>query len=340
MSTKQLAIGDCPMQTRLPFTLLYEDDKVKIFVVCSTAWWEPFKAISPYLRKNIYLLGVDYGPTTGGAIHHQNPRGFLENMEHPENYCFLSNEECTNTARRSNGFTSIFCNENTFIDTDMFNIEPVEKEYNMVICSRIKDWKGFHLASEMDNLALIASRWGIESHWGKNSDDYLKLNYTYLNERKLTPEEVCKVYNSSNVGGIFSRAEGGCKVSSEYLLCGLPVISAESIGGRDCWYDDYNSATVDCRPENEKAQAQIKQAYERIMRERKDPHIIRATHLEKMGENETTLLAHIQTIFDEHGVNTKAEDWFYQDLEKNKKRLNAGNATHNSIENIIGLLSR
>jgi len=319
--TLKYTLADDPNLDWLPFSIIYEDEKIKIFKACSTAWWVPFQNVSPYLTKNIYIFGEDYGPTTGIQIHHQNPKDFLQNMEYPENFCFLSNEENTHKARIENGFTSIHCNINTFINHNIFDIKPIKKKYNMVINSRIKDWKGFHLASEMENLALIASRWGIENQLGSNSDDYLKLNYTYLNHKKLSPDEVCNIYNESNVGGKFSRAEGACRASSEYLLCGLPVISANSIGGRDVWYDDYNSITVDCRPENKDAQIQIKYAYEKIMKEKKDPHIIRENHLTKMKIFENNLIDHIQSIFDENNVNKKARDWYYQDLMNNKKKL-------------------
>lgn len=39
---------------------------------------------------------------------------------------------------------------------------------------------------------------------------------------------------------ILSRTEGQCKASVEYLLCGLPVVSTPSTGGRDEFFDpDY-----------------------------------------------------------------------------------------------------
>lgn len=51
--------------------------------------------------------------------------------------------------------------------------------------------------------------------------------------------------NSSSVGGIFSATEGACYASTEYLLCGLPVVSTASSGGRDIWYTPNNSIIVE-----------------------------------------------------------------------------------------------
>ena len=47
------------------------------------------------------------------------------------------------------------------------------------------------------------------------------------------------------VGGVFSEEEGACWASSEYLLCGLPVVSTHSRGGRDVWYSGHNSLIVE-----------------------------------------------------------------------------------------------
>lgn len=51
--------------------------------------------------------------------------------------------------------------------------------------------------------------------------------------------------NNSSVGGIFSATEGACYASTEYLMCGLPVISTHSTGGRDIWYTPDNSILVE-----------------------------------------------------------------------------------------------
>jgi glycosyltransferase involved in cell wall biosynthesis len=53
------------------------------------------------------------------------------------------------------------------------------------------------------------------------------------------------VLNSSSIGGMFSATEGACYASTEYLMCGLPVVSTASTGGRDIWYTPHNSIIVE-----------------------------------------------------------------------------------------------
>ena len=56
--------------------------------------------------------------------------------------------------------------------------------------------------------------------------------------------------------------EGANYSSSEYLLCGLPVVSTESSGGRDYWFDDYNS--IICKPNEDSVKKCDEFVYKKI----------------------------------------------------------------------------
>lgn len=298
------------------FNNVYEDEKIKIFTICGTAWINKFQYISKKLKKNHYIFTMDWSFTENKP--HENPIDLIKNCEYPENITFMSNVTSSNIKRIENGFNSILCNHNTFINTNIFDIKSEhKKKYNMVINSRAKDWKNIHLAKEVDNTALIINRWNIENHRGKNSDDYLKLNYSYLNKGRLQQHQVSEIVNQSYTGGIFSFNEGACYSSSEYLLCGIPVVSTKSLGGRDVYYDDYNSVIVEPN-ENE-----VKYACEKLIRERKEPIEIRNRHLKIIKEHENNLINEFQKIFDENDINKKASDWFYEN--KNSKWLEKHN---------------
>lgn len=143
---------------------------------------------------------------------------------------------------------SILCNHNAWINFDYFKIYPnTKKKYDMVINCRPEGFKRPYLASKIDNLAIIK---GI-NHNPKDFYDLSQLNPKYMNEDRLSISEVVTLLNFSYVGGVFSLKEGACYSSSEYLLCGLPVVSCESLGGRDYWYDDYNSIIIESdNPDN------------------------------------------------------------------------------------------
>jgi len=62
--------------------------------------------------------------------------------------------------------------------------------------------------------------------------------------------EVAKINNEGLCGLALSEIEGACYASTEYLLCGMPVISTSSLGGRHQYYDLSNSIIVDPSPED------------------------------------------------------------------------------------------
>ncbi len=53
----------------------------------------------------------------------------------------------------------------------------------------------------------------------------------------LNSWEVARKLNACRVGMCLSETEGAMFAAVEYLLCGLPVVSTPSQGGRDVWFD-------------------------------------------------------------------------------------------------------
>ena len=69
--------------------------------------------------------------------------------------------------------------------------------------------------------------------------------------------------------------------SSEYLLCGLPVVSTESQGGRDYWFDDYNS--IICEPNENLVKKSVEIMLEKLDNGEIDREKIRNMQIEKMN---------------------------------------------------------
>lgn len=140
------------------------------------------------------------------------------------------------------GLHAYFCNENAFIRDSLYRPQPMEKRFDAVSNARLVRWKRVHLAREVRNLAIIQ---GLRHEPGEY-DDPAVIPHTYINSDHLTPQHVVRVLCASRVGLALSAGEGGCRASGEYLLCGLPVVSTPSTGGRDIWYDSDNS--IICEP--------------------------------------------------------------------------------------------
>lgn len=141
----------------------------------------------------------------------------------------------------------LYCNRNCLIDENIFNIDTkMEKKYDMIINSAFSEYKNTKVANLCQNVAHVGY---IQYH-----KIFLPTFGTILNNKKgntfekILRPDLIKILNQSKVGGIFSVEEGQCRASSEYLLTGLPVISVKSKGGRDVFYNDYNSIICENDP--------------------------------------------------------------------------------------------
>jgi hypothetical protein len=176
-------------------------------------------------------------------------RECLENQAqklNPNRITYLCNSIEQVKWAKNNQFNSILCHHNAFINSELFAIKNDDSErlYDIVLNTRPENIKRPWLAADVGKIAIIQ---GILYHKQEFYDlNLLKPNY--INNERISPQEVNNLYNLSLCGGIFSAAEGGCISSGEYMLSGLPVISSYCTGGRETYYRDFNSILVDDNP--------------------------------------------------------------------------------------------
>jgi glycosyltransferase involved in cell wall biosynthesis len=164
------------------------------------------------------------------------------------------------------GFKGDIINHNCFLDWNQFQVINKEKIYDAIYLARFAPFKRHELCAEVPNLALVAG-----NAWGQ-VNDYIP-PHTYINEKPLAVNEVSEKIAESHVGLILSEAEGACFSSSEYLLSGIPVVSTISAGGRDIWYNDYNS--IVCAPNADA----IRSAVAELKSRNRNPQMIRDIHV-------------------------------------------------------------
>jgi len=194
------------------------------------------------LKNNIYTL-ITWPCFVNKWLYEQGSNALftLNNNYNKKNIIWLCPDLDTILFAYEYGFNAIFANQNCLLDENIFNInENEEKIYNMVMNCRPELIKRPYLAKNIDNLAYIKGA----TYNNKEKYNYNELNCKFINENRIDPEMVNLIYNKSYCAGIFSELEGACYSSSEYLLCGLPVISTFSKGGRDTWYNNENSIIV------------------------------------------------------------------------------------------------
>ena len=187
-------------------------------------------------------------------------------------------------------FDYVFFNQNALINEDVFKINRFEHKYNLVINLRPDVIKRPWLAQEVEKLAIVKGR----SYFDDRYWDLSQLNPAYINQERISANEITNLYGKSLVGGIFSEKEGACYASSEYLLCGLPVVSTICEGGRETWYTDYNSIIVN--PDSYEVKHAVNELIGKIKAGKIKHHEIRELHIQTSRFFKMNLLKKLQTI--------------------------------------------
>jgi glycosyltransferase involved in cell wall biosynthesis len=193
----------------------------------------------------------------------------------------------------------IFCNKNAFIDEKIFRILPkTRKKYNVIYNAVMRGYKRHYLASKLSNLALITDLCEKEyfDETRKLLPNAIWLNFLSGNYKKLSSDEVAEYLNKSKTGLCLSKVEGQMSASAEYLLCGLPIVSTKSKGGRDVFFDKKYVKIVDDTPEA------VKRGVSEMLKKNISPEFIRKKTLEKIQQHRERFIKAIQEIYDKEGI--------------------------------------
>jgi hypothetical protein len=137
------------------------------------------------------------------------------------------------------GIPNIHINQNCWLDYNLFNITNCKKKYDLIYNGCNSSYKNHYLLEDTEKYKKVFLYYKTQENIDLKKFKPKKI-YCNVNARK-----VVNTINQSNIGIVLSELEGACYASSEYLLCGLPVISIANKGGRNFWYNNYNSVTIE-----------------------------------------------------------------------------------------------
>lgn len=209
---------------------------------------------------------------------------------------FLCNCEDEVALVHGKGFDAIVVNHNTFSHEAIFNVIKTEKIYSAVYNAKIAPFKRHELAAQIDSLALIYSRFGdMESYFPHVRNILPKAHFLNGDPRAatytiFTPRQVAEILNQARVGLCLSKEEGAMYASIEYLLCGLAVVSTRNTGGRDVFFDDRFTRTVEDTPEA------VAAAVEELTALDIPPAFIREETLKKINASRDRFVAYIDGL--------------------------------------------
>ena len=263
----------------------------------------------------------------------------LEEVDFKKQIVWLMNTRQQVDWASSLGLEALFVNHNCWLDSDLYKITGLEKRmYDVVINSRPFRWKRVYLADKIESLAYIKGgdyTNGKQWFWSP----WYRL-YSYVNLKPIgDPCLVNLILNQAKIGVILSGNtgddkqedfEGACYSSSEYLLAGLRVISTPSEGGREVWYNSYNS--IICQPTREGVESAYRAMLSQIENNLIDREKIREGHIKLQLEMRETFISYTKTLFQKHGIEIDPDELF------KKRFINKMTCYNSSPEDIIQIL--
>ncbi len=204
------------------------------------------------------------------------------------------------------GVPAILCSALAFVDETVFVPDArASKAFDAIYTATLTPVKRHELCRDIGSLGLIYHWFGDASRETRaetlaryramlprarflNNEDS---DYQHLNS-----ETVCLWINRARVGLCLSASEGAMLAAMEYLLCGIPVVSTPSIGGRDRVLDPRYSLIVDPEP------SAVADAVRTLAGRFYDPIAIRKAAFDAMRDDRLRLIRLIEAIFRQEAV--------------------------------------
>lgn len=161
----------------------------------------------------------------------------LSKAKYPKNIFFLANSEHdAQMLTEEDGVQAFSVSHNAFIDSDVFQPISTNKSFDAVYIGCCRPQKRLNLAKDVFPELLVVT------HSDEETTKIVSGSKSIIYSPPI--EDFSKLICSGRCGLLLSAAEGGCYASTEYLYCGIPVVSTESLGGRDAYYDDVTAVVV------------------------------------------------------------------------------------------------
>lgn len=227
-------------------------------------------------------------------------------LEYPEvELHAICNESIELEVFKNTCINSFFINQNAFLDTDLFKLKNNKKEFDAVYNAQLKPFKRHHLATGLENIALIY--YGGSGDLGYFRDlrsvfpsaFYANGDPIYSDRGNLfkfiSPDQVSDIYSRSYAGLCLSAVEGAMYASAEYLLCGIPVVSTKNHGGRNVFANPDHWIEVSDDP------SEVIKAVNHFKNCNLDPESIRKSALNIVCEHRNKLFEFMNQKFYEAG---------------------------------------
>lgn len=291
----------------IPFRVYYDDGRCRIFIIENVPHnWPWLKMWRNGIRPSDWFFVLCGWFHDDGLARETDTVVTLLDLPR-DRFIFLCNAPGEAARLGARGLQAHVIPHNAWLDERRLRPIPTGKSYRAIYVARRAAFKRHYLAVLVEGLALV-----VGSNYGAQEVEVPP--HAYLNAAPLTPVGVCLKINQAMCGLALSAVEGGCYASGEYLLCGLPVVSTPSEGGRDLWYTEYNA--IVCDPDAEAVAA----AVDRTVALGRDPVTIRQMHIEQAIRYRQAFVLLLAEVFRRAGVSGVDASTYFADHFFHKMR--------------------
>jgi glycosyltransferase involved in cell wall biosynthesis len=244
-----------PFRSKLPFQRKIVGDFPNLFL---PNWFDPAYILEHVAGWTAPLHRM--AKFKARQVYHQ-----LESREHH----LMVNAKDEERVRKIFLIRGAHFNHNLYINEHLYQPSTEPKIYDAIYTAQFAAFKRLPLARHVEQLMVI-------SYGGDLHAFCPALKHAEFNREFLPRPELARKYNQAYSGLCLSAQEGAMLASCEYLLCGIPVVSTPSKGGRDEFFSPHNSIIVPPDPE------QVAKAVQQWKASPPDPAEIRAEVLGKI----------------------------------------------------------
>jgi glycosyltransferase involved in cell wall biosynthesis len=189
--------------------------------------------------------------------------------------------------RRLLGVRGALVSQNIYIGESVFKPEVAGKTYDAIYVAQLKPFKRLPLAREVRRLFVACG--------GDLPGFCPELSHAEYNVDRLERGPLSAIMNASFCSLALSAEEGQMLASFESLLCGIPMVSTPSRGGRDEFFDADNAIIVP--PESGAVAAAVGHWKAHVP----DPEAIRARTIERLADHRRRFCEYVSGLIQEKG---------------------------------------
>jgi hypothetical protein len=209
-------------------------------------------------QPSLHLVGLSWAANDSDMAGMKHELAVLRETLPLARFVVLANDTADLMTLAAAGFTTIPGSTNILIDDTIFRPgepEPAERVADAIYNARFMPFKQHRLCANLRSIAFIYFRANDPAPDNEAEVRRLIPHARYLNHeagggvfRKLSHVEIAGYLNRTGVGLCLSSVEGQMRASMEYMLCGLPVVTVPSKGGRDRYLLPELTVTCDAEP--------------------------------------------------------------------------------------------